>query len=779
MSRDTPPYRHALGAALLVLVGYLVTLAPTVTFWDAGELIAAARSLGIPHPPGTPLWVMLAHVWGMVLPFGDYAWRLNLLSAVAGSLAAGCWYLVGHALATRSDREAPRWTAHGAGLAAALLTSFGFTTWQNAVEAEVYSVAMVTIAAAAWVAVRWCQRREARTGARLLLVLLYFGAISIGNHLLALLIGPAVVALLVMQSWRAPLGDRTARRTEQARIAVVAATWLLLIALGLGSTSLTLLTGGLVIAAGGLAIQRRQLAFVAAALGIVLIGVTPYLFLYFRARQGPYLNEADPATWDALLAVIRRAQYPIRTPLDDPTVFHGPGNPGRTLAILGYQLANYAQYFDWQWARTLGDGAFTSAPRLAVTFVVLFLGASGARAAWRRDRAGFWFLATGFVVTGLGLVLYMNFKPGPSIGWNRWTTMTDHEVRERDYFFVASFVVWAVLVALGLAEQARRLTARARPARWAPAVFLVALLPFALNFRDASRHHGPDVTLARDFARALLESVPPGGILFTWGDNDTFPLWHAQVVDGIRPDVSIICLALAETAWYQRQLRSRHAAPVDHDALPMPWRDAPVPTWSGPLHTLDDSTIDSYRPQRADRDYEMPLRNGGTLSIPQGTPLYAKDLLLLAVVRENAGRRPIAWSVTAAQATHGAPVIQQGLALVLPVVLPDSSAFGRSLAPAPGEPPLDMPVTQALIDGTWHFGALLDGDLGHLEPNVAAMARTLALPYARLGVAFVQRADTTQAIPYLEKAAHLAPDQVSISGFVSELKQAVGMPFQR
>ncbi len=232
MIHERPPYRHAAVAALLVLVGYLVSLAPTVTFWDAGELIAAAKTLGIPHPPGTPLWVMIAHVWGMLVPFGDYAWRLNLLSAVAGAVAAGCWYLVAHALARRSDPEAPGWTAHGAGFAAALLTSFGYTTWQNAVEAEVYSIAMVTIAAAAWCAVRWCARREERGGQRLLLVLLYLGAISIGNHLLALLIGPAVVALLVMQSWRVPLAAPVQRRGEQARIAMVGATWLLLIALG-------------------------------------------------------------------------------------------------------------------------------------------------------------------------------------------------------------------------------------------------------------------------------------------------------------------------------------------------------------------------------------------------------------------------------------------------------------------------------------------------------------------------------------------------------------------
>ena len=71
--RSPVPYRAAAAVTLAVLAGYVLTLAPTVTFWDAGEFIAAARTLGIPHPPGTPLFVMIAHVWGMLVPVGEYA----------------------------------------------------------------------------------------------------------------------------------------------------------------------------------------------------------------------------------------------------------------------------------------------------------------------------------------------------------------------------------------------------------------------------------------------------------------------------------------------------------------------------------------------------------------------------------------------------------------------------------------------------------------------------------------------------------------------------------
>ncbi len=95
-SQWKPPYLAAMGVFALVLTGYVLTLAPTVTFWDAGELIAAVHTLGIPHPPGTPLFVLLGHVWSMMLPLGEVAWRLNLMSATFSAAGAAFFFLVVH-----------------------------------------------------------------------------------------------------------------------------------------------------------------------------------------------------------------------------------------------------------------------------------------------------------------------------------------------------------------------------------------------------------------------------------------------------------------------------------------------------------------------------------------------------------------------------------------------------------------------------------------------------------------------------------------------------------
>ncbi len=165
--------------------------------------------------------------------------------------------------------------------------------------------------------------------------MLALGALAVGVHLMALLAGPAVIVLLWHEAASRPLPDAADRRGETAQLALFAVAWLLLIAIGLGSDLLLALAGAAVVVFAVVAVARRQTAFAGGTLAVVALGITCYLFLLLRARQGPWLNEADPSTWHALLAVIRRAQYPVRTPFDDPTVVHGAGNPGRTLTSSG------------------------------------------------------------------------------------------------------------------------------------------------------------------------------------------------------------------------------------------------------------------------------------------------------------------------------------------------------------------------------------------------------------------------------------------------------------
>ena len=93
-ARPAPPYLAALTTFAIVFVLYLLTLAPTVAFWDAPEYIAAAKVLGIPHPPGNPLFTLMAHVWGLLPLAADYAKRINMFAAFCSAASAGLWFLV-------------------------------------------------------------------------------------------------------------------------------------------------------------------------------------------------------------------------------------------------------------------------------------------------------------------------------------------------------------------------------------------------------------------------------------------------------------------------------------------------------------------------------------------------------------------------------------------------------------------------------------------------------------------------------------------------------------
>ncbi|HET8713283.1 MAG TPA: DUF2723 domain-containing protein, partial [Gemmatimonadales bacterium] len=525
-----------------------------MTLWDAGEFITAAKVLGIPHPPGTPLFVLLGNVWGRLVPIGEYAWRLNLMSACFSAAGAGCLFLVTHRLLIGEAG----WLRLGGAAAAALLSAFTFTNWQNSNETEVYTVATFSIAAICWLCLRWRDVRGTAAAPHLLLLVVYIAALSIGNHLLALLVGPAV-SLFVWHTLRTqPAADRDERSMEWAEWCVLTAVWLLLVAVGLGSTTLLIVGAAAVLAALAYCVMSGSVAFPVLAIGIAAIGVSTYAFLYIRSGQQPLLDEANPETWANLLRVIRREQFGSRGILDNPMFAPGAGNPGRTITIFGQQFINYFQYGAWQWARALPLPLMIAAALLFVS-----LGVLGFNSANQRDAGVARLLLALWLIGGVGLVIYMNFKAGYSLFWDQYKTIDQHEVRERDYFFVVSFQIWGVFAAIGLVRLLRALARAGSPPRWALALAVaITLLPFGANFAAASRR-GADAYAAHDVAYNLLQSVEPYGVLFGFGDNDTFPVWYLQEVEGVRQDVTQINLSLANLDWYIEQLAYRPVRPFD------------------------------------------------------------------------------------------------------------------------------------------------------------------------------------------------------------------------
>jgi hypothetical protein len=273
------------------------------------------------------------------------------------------------------------------------------------------------------------------------------------------------------------------------------------------------------------------------------------LIMLVRARHDPPLNQGSPDTVAALADVVARRQYDVAAPWPRQ-------------APLWLQLANVIQYADWQTALSWGRGIFTTPARVAATVAFGALAVAGYRAMRRDAHRAARALLTLLVCGTLGVAVYLNLKAGSSLGWGVLPDSAPHEARERDYFFVLGFWAWGCLAGYGALALARR-------RGWPAAAALVAcVVPLAGNWSTSDRTREPVASAAREVALALLGSTPPRGVLFAAGDNDSYPLWYAQQVEGARRDVVVVTVSLLPATWYQAELSRRSG---------LDWRGEPAP----------------------------------------------------------------------------------------------------------------------------------------------------------------------------------------------------------
>jgi len=725
-----PPYLWAAFVLLGTLALYVVTLAPTTQFWDTSEYIAAAKVLGIPHPPGNPLFTMMAHVWGMLPLATGYAMRINLFAATTSAVAAACWFLVSERwLRTIVPATLPRRLA---ALAGALVCATAFTVWnQSVVNEKVYTLSLVSIALILWLIVRWDDQPAGEAHDHHLLLIVYLLALTSTNHMMGVLVGPVVAVLLFPPLMTRRATSDQGRLTEWSQWFGFLAIFAVLMATGMEEKGYLIAAGIMFAAALAFALYTGNWRFTLALLGVAAVGISVYIFLPLRARHFPPINEGEPTTWEALLAVLTRQQY---------------GKPPITERQADFiaQLLMWVTYFRWQWGHD-----FQQNVQAFLATIFGFLGLLGAWRHFRADRRQALAMMTLMFTLTLLLIYYLNFKYGYSQYLPR---SLPREVRERDYFFMCSFALWGIWVSMGLAtlmewvQDGLRERIADETKRWMYAlpVLAIALIPLAGNRLTASR---AGETLARDFAVDLLNSVEPYGILVTAGDNDTFPLWYAQEVEGVRRDVVVINLSLANTDWYLRQMQRRPVEEYDAAKGPAIYRNRVWPKPTGRVLAFRDGELDSlrlYYPFDArqvltfgsvqvllDPERIHPLGNGQSY-------LEKADVVVLAAIKDQMGKRTVFFSRTV-----GGYADEFGLTPYLEghgftrALRPEPLVASDSIQALPGFGWVNVPRSKALAFDVYHGDAAArrrprgwvdrpsEGILGLYGLTYAALAQSL------------------------------------------------------
>jgi hypothetical protein len=661
---NRPSYKAAAAVSALIFVLYLVTLSPSTAMWDTSEYIAAAYTFGLPHPPGNPFFVLLGRFFAILPIAPNVAMRINILAALCSAGAAGMWFLITERVLVGWLPE--RWQRIVGGSLAALIGATAFTVWaQSVVNEKVYTVSLLGVAVVSWLTVRWCDDPDGPKADRLLVLIAYLSGLGYANHMAGFLALPAAGAAVAIRR------------------------------------SATLLRPKLLLA----------------IFGALLLGMTPFLTQPLRAAHFPAINEGEPtgcaarigvgctfskATYDRFMYNFNRGQYAK------------PGLTDRQAPFIA-QVEMWWLYFRWQWLRD----PFGNYPGLQSMLATLFLllGGLGGYVHWKRDRNSFAYFGPLMFMVTLALIYYMNFKYGssqsPELGEG-----VPREVRDRDYFYLWSFSALSVWIALGFVFVWETVAAlfgaekfqggsetldlpRRRSWLMATPVLALAIIPLFANWTSASRAGQTDTA---DFASDLLNSVEPYGILVTAGDNDTFPLWYAQEVQGIRRDVIVACLSLLNTDWYTRQMLRRPIYEYDSLRGPAIYRGKVWKKPSGPPLKLTMQQADVV-PSAIELSSPQTFRKEGTEIVVNIQPrqfgdfagLERADLFVLYMIRDGYPERPFYFSRTTggyAEEMGFAPfTVITGLARKLVPAIPKP---GGNIVMIPGEGAFDLEPTRAL-----------------------------------------------------------------------------------
>jgi tetratricopeptide (TPR) repeat protein len=477
---------------LIALLLYSWTLAPTVTLTDSGELIVVARGLGIAHPPGVPLWIILAHLASLV-PFGNIAVRINLSSALFAALACAMLTLAVAELkitpsylaaSKRRKRGAQTKKTEESGVAhlivaapavgAGLLMAFSRTLWSYATITEVYALNTLLILVIFFLMLRW--RRW---------------IVADRMH-----IGTAINAAEV-----------TSRITSYDAYLYAAA---LVFGLALGvhhvTVALTLpAIAFMVFRTQGVRFFTSSRLLYAALISIGAL-VAVYAYLPLAASRSPVINWGHPRSLQQIWWHITGRQYQVYFSFKPE--------------IMGEQFAEFCRM-------ALREFGF---PWLPLSLVLAFAGFVDA---FKRDRTTFWFLLT-IIIADLAYAL-------------------SYEIAEdKDAYYLPTFISIAIAAGLGIGWMIRR--AVSKPVLVgklsvvvATVVLLVCAITLAANWPFNNRRQ---YFIAHDYVENLLSTIAPNSLLLTLDWQVVSPMFYAQEIEQRRRDVKVVDINLLRRSWY-------------------------------------------------------------------------------------------------------------------------------------------------------------------------------------------------------------------------------------
>lgn len=662
---------------------YLSTIEPTASFWDCGEFIASSYKLEVGHPPGNPVFQLIARFFTMFASPEKAAMAVNAMSAICSALTILFLYLtivhLGRRLNEKCGRQITPATAIaiiGSGIVGAMAYCFSDTFWFSAVEGEVYAMSSLFTAAVFWAMLKWEEQADTEYANRWIVLISLLMGLSIGVHLLNLLTIPALVFLYYYKKY-----EVSTRRSicvlllSGVILAVILygiipylpkmASWVDLLfvnVFGLGFNSgaaffmLVLLALCFLVIYWTYRKGKVLLNTISLCFTMIVIGYSVFAVVVIRSSANTPTNENQPDNPFALVSYLAREQYgsnpliygeSFDSPYDltsrdyytklgdryfkakgpiEPkylsegkmffprmwsgrdeshvafykTYTEGKGKkiPG-TSNVLPYFSDNLAFFFDyqinWMYVRyfmwnfvgrqndiqgsvpgdifrgnwesgikfideaRLGDQSAGpdyvshSASKNHYYFLPFILGIIGLFYQLSKDQRNWWVMMLLFLLTGLAIVVYLNQPP--------------FQARERDYAYAGSFyafAIWIGLAVMAIHDFLRRL--RLPETASAAVVSLLCLaVPVQMGAENWDDHDRSGRYTTRDLAENYLNSCGRNAILITHGDNDTFPLWYIQEVEGVRTDVRILNTSLIQTDWYIDQMKWKQ---YDSDPVP-------------------------------------------------------------------------------------------------------------------------------------------------------------------------------------------------------------------